>query len=116
MMDGFHANIEEADPEAAIRMIGDRLIHVQVSENHRGIPGTGTTPWAAYRKGLEAIGYTGTVSIESFTPNNKELAAAVCIWHPRAASQDEFATEGLRFLKSWAGASQNIHSEILSTN
>jgi D-psicose/D-tagatose/L-ribulose 3-epimerase len=114
MLDSFHANIEERDPEAALRMIGNQLIHLQISENHRGIPGTGTTPWAAWRRGLEAIGYTGTVSIESFTPNNKELAAAVCIWHPLADSEDQFAREGLMFMKSWA--EQNTHSEILSTN
>jgi D-psicose/D-tagatose/L-ribulose 3-epimerase len=40
------------------------------------------------------------VSIESFTPENKELAGAVCFWHPMAESQDKFASEGLQFLKN----------------
>lgn len=115
MLDLFHSNIEEKDPEAALKLIGNRLIHLQVAENHRGIPGTGTTAWERWRRGLEAIGYSGTVSIESFTPNNKELAAAVCIWHPLADSEDQFASEGLRFLKSWAGAKQDISSQILTT-
>ncbi len=115
MLDLFHSNIEEKDPEAALSAIGDKLIHLQVSENHRGIPGTGTTAWAAWRRGLEAIGYSGVVSIESFTPNNKELAAAVCIWHPLADSEDQFAEEGLQFLKSWAAAEQTSPSEILLT-
>jgi D-psicose/D-tagatose/L-ribulose 3-epimerase len=57
---------------------------------------------------LEAIGYTGIVSIESFTPQNKELAGAVCIWKPLAESQDKFASEGLQFLKQWAdGTTEN---------
>lgn len=115
MLDLFHSNIEERDPEAALRLIGDRLIHLQVSENHRGIPGTGTTAWAAWRRGLEAVGYNGAVSIESFTPNNKELAAAVCIWHPLADSEDQFAAEGLHFLKQWAGAAQTTNQTILLT-
>lgn len=115
MLDLFHSNIEEKDPEAALRAIGDKLIHLQVSENHRGIPGTGTTAWAAWRRGLEALNYSGVVSIESFTPNNKELAAAVCIWHPLADSEDQFASEGLQFLKSWAAAAQLSHQEILLT-
>ncbi|MFD2144004.1 sugar phosphate isomerase/epimerase family protein [Mucilaginibacter antarcticus] len=102
ILDGFHMNIEEPDIEAAIKLAGDKLIHVQVAENYRGTPGTGQTNWAAYRRGLEAINYTGTVSIESFTPDNKELAQAVCIWHPLAQSQDKFASEGLAFLKQWA--------------
>jgi len=102
MLDGFHMSIEERDVEQAIVTAGDQLIHLQVSENYRGTPGTGQTPWWAYRRGLEAINYKGTVTIESFTPANQELAGAVCFWHPMAESQDGFATEGLRFLKDWA--------------
>ena len=112
ILDGFHMNIEEPDIEAAIRMAGDQLIHVQVSENYRGTPGTGQTRWDAFRRGLEAIGYTGTVSIESFTPAIKELAGAVCIWKPLAESQDKFASEGLQFLKSWASDSEVIMNRV----
>jgi D-psicose/D-tagatose/L-ribulose 3-epimerase len=48
------------------------------------------------------INYQGVVSIESFTPENQELAGAVCFWHPMAESQDAFAIDGLKFLKKWA--------------
>jgi len=102
ILDGFHLNIEEPDLESAIRRVGDKLIHVQVSENYRGTPGTGQTNWAAWKRGLEAINYQGTISIESFTPQVKELAGAVCIWKPLVPSQDGFAKEGLKFLKKWA--------------
>ncbi len=102
LLDGFHMNIEEPDIENAIRQAGDKLIHVQVSENYRGTPGTGQTRWDAFYRGLSAINYQGVVSIESFTPAIKELAGAVCIWRPLANSQDEFAKAGLDFLKHWA--------------
>lgn len=101
MLDGFHMNIEERDVEQAIISAGSDLVHLQVAENYRGTPGTGQTRWDAYKRGLEAIAYNGTVTIESFTPDNKELAGAVCFWHPMADSQDGFASEGLRFLKDW---------------
>jgi D-psicose/D-tagatose/L-ribulose 3-epimerase len=104
VLDGFHLNIEEPDLESAIRRVGDKLIHVQVSENYRGTPGTGQTNWAAWKRGLEAINYRGTISIESFTPQVKELAGAVCIWKPLVPSQDGFAKDGLEFLKKWAAA------------
>ena len=99
LLDGFHMAIEEPDIEKAIITAGDKLIHVQVSENYRGTPGTGQTPWNAYKTGLEKINYEGIVSIESFTPENKELAGAVCIWRNLADDQDAFASEGLAFLK-----------------
>ena len=112
MLDGFHMNIEERDIKKAIITAGDKLIHIQVSENYRGTPGTGQTRWDAYKKGLEAINYKGTVTIESFTPDNRELAGAVCFWHPMAKSQDGFASEGIRFLKEWASGENTIQHTL----
>ncbi|MEQ8471502.1 MAG: sugar phosphate isomerase/epimerase family protein [Marinoscillum sp.] len=102
LLDGFHMNIEEPSITEAIRTAGDKLIHVQVSENYRGTPGTGQTRWEDYMIGLKAINYQGAVTIESFTPNNQQLAEAVCIWKPLVPSQDGFASEGIQFLKKWA--------------
>ena len=99
LLDGFHMAIEERSIEQAITAVGNKLIHLQVSENYRGIPGTGQTQWGSLKKGLTNINYTGVVSIESFTPEIKELAGAVCIWKNLAPSQDEFAREGINFLK-----------------
>jgi len=112
MLDGFHMNIEERDIKKAIITASDKLIHIQVSENYRGTPGTGQTRWDAYKKGLEAINYKGTVTIESFTPDNRELAGAVCFWHPMAKSQDGFASEGIRFLKEWASGENTIQHTL----
>ena len=41
MYDTFHANIEEKDPRAALHVCADVLVHVHISENDRGTPGTG---------------------------------------------------------------------------
>lgn len=101
-LDMFHMNIEEPDPGLAIRKAGAKLLHVQVSENYRGTPGTGNASWGAFYEALLAINYKGAVSIESFTPENKELAGAVCIWRNLAEDQDTFAREGHEFLKRWA--------------
>ena len=114
MLDSFHMSIEERNAGSAIVTAGDKLIHLQVSENYRGAPGTGQTPWNDYRKGLEQIGYEGIVTIESFTTENVELAGAVCFWTPKAESQDIFATEGLRFLKKWA--TEMTHTPTITSN
>lgn len=100
MLDGFHMGIEEKNLEDAITTAGDKLIHLQVSENYRGVPGTGQTDWTSLKNGLRKIRYNGTVAIESFTPEIKELAGAVCIWKNLAESQDGFASEGYKFLKN----------------
>ena len=108
LLDSFHMTIEETNIREAIRLAGNNLIHVQVSENHRGIPGSGLTPWRDFILGLSDINYRGAVVIESFTPEIKELAGAVCIWKNLAESQDQFAIEGLRFLReSFLAADQS---------
>jgi D-psicose/D-tagatose/L-ribulose 3-epimerase len=99
MIDSFHMTIEEDDLERAVLTAGSLLLHVQVSENQRGIPGTSLTNWPALARGLRAVNYRGLVVIESFTPDNRDLAGAVCIWNRRAPDQDTFAREGLRFLR-----------------
>lgn len=98
-LDSFHLTLEERDLEQAIRLCGPKLLHVQVSENYRGAPGSGQTRWDAFKRGLDAIGYRGGIAIESFTPAVSELADAVCIWRTLSPTQDEFARAGLAFLR-----------------
>ena len=102
MLDRFHMNIEERDVESAIVSAGDKLIHIQVSENYSGTPGTGQTRWDAYKKGLEKINYKGTVTIESFTTDNSRACRSCLFLAPDGRKPGCFAMEGLHFLKKWA--------------
>lgn len=102
-LDSFHMNIEETDFCAAVKQAGDQLVHVQVSDSHRGVPGDGNSDWAGLKAGLKAVGYNGKLSIESFSPDASSLAEAVCIWRRFAPDQDEFARRGLEFLRRWWG-------------
>ena len=102
MMDSYHMNLEERDNAQALRTVGSRLAHVQVSDNYRGCPGKGQVRWDTFKTGIESAcagGYRGWIAIESFTPEIQELAGAVCFWRPMEPSQDGFAQDGLAFLK-----------------
>jgi D-psicose/D-tagatose/L-ribulose 3-epimerase len=99
-IDTFHANIEEKDIPAVIRRIGKGgLGHFHSCENDRSAPGTGHQDWLGIRDALRDIEYDGAAVIESFTPGTVEIAKAASIWRPLAASQDELAEQGLRFLR-----------------
>jgi D-psicose/D-tagatose/L-ribulose 3-epimerase len=92
-------NIEEKDQAAAIRLVGDKLVHFHACGNDRGAPGADAMPWPAITTALHEIGYAGAVVIESFTPDNQTIARAAAIWRPLAATQDALAQEGLAFLR-----------------
>ncbi|MDQ1734566.1 MAG: D-psicose/D-tagatose/L-ribulose 3-epimerase [Pseudonocardiales bacterium] len=98
MLDTFHMNIEEKSLPRAIVAAGTHIVNFQVSENDRGTPGTGHTPWAEVIAALRAVGYPGGVVVESFLPTVKEIAKAVSLWRPVAPSMDALAGDSVEFL------------------
>ena len=103
-LDTFHANIEEKDTPAAIRLLGDKLGHFHACENDRGQPGTGQVPWDAVFAALSDVGYDGWVVIETFARDILDLCAAAAIWRDIYDSADGLARDGLAFLREKAGA------------
>jgi D-psicose/D-tagatose/L-ribulose 3-epimerase len=104
MLDSYHMNIEEADPYAAITAAGPRLVHVQVSGSNRGAPGDDHIDWPRWLGTLAATGYRGPICIESFTGENESIAVAASIWRKFAPTQDDLATNGLRYLREVCAA------------
>jgi D-psicose/D-tagatose/L-ribulose 3-epimerase len=100
LVDTFHMNIEEKNIGEALIAAGPRVFHVQVSENDRGTPGSGHVPWDEVFEALDRIGYAGSIVIESFLPTVAEIARAVSLWRPVAASMDALAREGYAFLRA----------------
>lgn len=103
-IDTFHMHLEEKDSPAAIRLGGDRIFHIHACENDRGVPGTGQVNWEGVAKAIKEIGYQGDLVIESFTPEVKSIARAVCIWREIAPDQDAIVRDGTEFLKSLLSA------------
>ena len=98
-LDVFHLGIEEKHVGDALRAAGRRLVHLQVAENDRGTPGTGSLPWRDIAKALQEIEYTGRVVIETFSDRVEAIARAAAIWRPLAPDSDTLAREGLAFLR-----------------
>ena len=99
-LDTFHMNIEEKnyyDPIVASREV---LCHMHCCENDRGVAGTGNVNWDAVFRALSKIKYDKWITLESFTPEIKSVAASTAIWRQIAPSADAIASEGLKFLKS----------------
>lgn len=95
MFDSFHANIEETNLTEAITRMGERLVHVQLSENTRGTLGSGHVDFESILSALASIGYTGMISIEAFST---KLAAAN-IWRKMFASEMHLVNDSIQFLK-----------------
>jgi len=101
-LDTYHMNIEERSIGRALRLAGDRLLHLQVCGNDRGAPGGDHTPWDEIFSTLKDIGYRGVLGIESFTSDNASISTAASIWRPLAKTQDDLAVDGLAFLREYS--------------
>jgi D-psicose/D-tagatose/L-ribulose 3-epimerase len=99
LLDTFHMNIEEKDIPAAIRRAAGHVVEFHACSNDRGTPGEDHLPWRDIAAALREVRYEGPIVIEAFTPEIKEIAKAVSIWRPLAASQDALAADGLKHLR-----------------
>ncbi len=105
-LDTFHMHLEEKNTGDAIRRAGDRVFHIHACENDRGVPGSGQVNWQETFQALKDVGYDGNIVIESFTPQVKSIARAVCIWREIAPDQDAIARDGLAFLRGFLAETQ----------
>ena len=64
MADTFHMNIEDESICASFVQAGDLTAHVQLTDSNRLAPGMGHSPMKDTYAVLEAIGYTGYLSLE----------------------------------------------------
>ena len=80
-------------------------MHVHISENDRGVPGSGQVNWSATFAELKRVGYDGWLTIEAFGRTLPELAATTCVWRDLSGSAEEVYTEGFRLIRDqWEAA------------
>ena len=103
MYDSFHANIEEKDQAAAILSCKDETIHVHVSENDRGVPGTGGVNWDSFWRGIESSGFDGYLTIEAFGRSLPALAAATKVWRDLFPDAMSLCRDSIEFIKKSTG-------------
>ncbi len=97
--DTFHANIEEKDQLATVEKYFTHIAHVHVSENDRGIVGSGHVPIAQVMERLHSLGYGGWFTVEMFGNPLSALAATTCCWRPYFADALQACEDCARFLK-----------------
>jgi D-psicose/D-tagatose/L-ribulose 3-epimerase len=99
MYDTFHANIEEKNISHAIASMEDTYVHVHISENDRGTPGSGHVHWDETFKALRKAKYDGWLTIEAFGRALPDLAAATKIWRDMFPSPEDVYGNGFKFIK-----------------
>ena len=100
LMDTMHANIEELSIAAAFEYALPYTKHIHISENNRGIPGTGHACTKEVFDVIKKGGYSGWLTIEAFNEGAPSLQGPLHLWRTFAPSDDELAKQGLAYVRS----------------
>ena len=99
LLDTFHLNIEEKDSKSAIIKAGNNLKHFHISENDRGVPGSGHIPWNEVKAGLKSINYNNWIVAEMFVSSGNPASSDLNIWRDIEQNQTKAAEEALNFMR-----------------
>jgi D-psicose/D-tagatose/L-ribulose 3-epimerase len=101
-LDTFHMNIEENDIAGAIARNADILGYAHVAENHRGVLGAGTFDFRTLFRAMVRGGYTGGITVESFSSAvlGPGIVGAVGLWREAWRDVDAAAAKALAFLRA----------------
>ena len=98
MFDTHHANVEEKSQVSAIETIAPVLVHVHLSENDRGTPGSGHINFREALVALKRANYDGWMMVEAFSRADPGFANAINVWREYNPSWD-IAENGHTFLR-----------------
>lgn len=99
-IDTFHANIEEKNIPYAVLSLGKHVKHIHVSENDRGLLGSGHVDFPGIVSALEQIEYDGFLMIEGFGYSSAEPNSLGAVWGDPSVSPEAIACLGAEYLRS----------------
>ena len=103
LLDTFHLNIEEKNIEQAITSATDKLVHFHVSDNDRGVPGSGHVPWDKVKLALNKIQYDGWIVAEMFVIAGNPASKDLNIWRNIEPEPTVAAEQALAFMRGHFG-------------
>jgi D-psicose/D-tagatose/L-ribulose 3-epimerase len=100
LADTHHGNIEELNVPEAWRRAAKHIVHVHISENNRGVPGSGHAVPKEIFDVLHDIGYDGWLTIEAFGQQVPGLISRLHLWRDYAEHPDDAARLGVQYIRS----------------
>jgi sugar phosphate isomerase/epimerase len=75
LLDTHHIHLEDKDMDASFQSCAGRITHVHLSDSNRRYPGAGNVDFSRVARALDAVGYSGAVSLEILPAPSGEEAA-----------------------------------------
>lgn len=99
LYDTHHANIEDPNPAIALPSCSDHLMHVHLSESHRGTLGTGQVKWEETFATLKFLEYRGWLTVEALGISDEVIVARDNVWRNAFDSPEQLYTDSIEFVR-----------------
>ena len=93
----FHAHLEEFNPARALPSAGEQLLHVRLSESHRGELGRGQVQWQETFATLDFLDYNGWLVVQALAVAD-ETAYPESIWRNSFDSREQVSADAIRLI------------------
>ncbi|OMF26720.1 hypothetical protein BK133_19965 [Paenibacillus sp. FSL H8-0548] len=100
LADTHHGNIEELNVPEAWRRAAKHIVHVHISENNRGVPGSGHAVPKEIFDVLKEVDYEGWLTIEAFGQQVPGLISRLHLWRDYSEHPDDAARLGVQYIRS----------------
>lgn len=110
-LDTFHMNIDEGDMIRAIETANEKILYIEIVENHRGYLGTGNVDFPRVFRALAKIGYSGPLGFEAFSAHTASPGqrTALRLWRDMWQDSDDLAAHAKRFIEThWDSARRMV--------
>ena len=94
----FHAHLEEFNPARALPAAGEQLLHVRLSESHRGELGRGQVQWQETFATLDFLDYRGWLVVQALAVGSG-TASPENIWRDNFDSREQLSADAIRLIR-----------------
>lgn len=99
LVDTHHGNIEENNTAKSWDEAMEHVFHVHISENNRGVPGSGQAISTDIFDVLKNNSYSEWITIEAFGQTVPDLISRLHLWRSYSEHNDDAAQVGIEFIR-----------------
>ena len=95
----YQAHLEEINPARALPSPGSNLMHVHLSESHRGELGRGQVQWNETFATLDFLDYSGWLMVQALGVGQPHTAHPTNIWRNNFDSREQLSADAIALVK-----------------
>lgn len=95
----FHAHIEEFNPARALPAAGEHLLHVHLSESHRGELGRGQVQWLETFATLDFLDYEGWLTVQALGIDSCPQPHPANIWRNSFDTPEQLSADAIALIR-----------------